>query len=163
MMEIQLRVAGPADLGRYRRILAGTSDEDRYFRFFGHVTRDAALRLERLGENLGSGSLAVVAEDETGHPLGLAHAILEPSRASAELGIIVAGDAQGRGVGTRLLAALAVALRERGCRTLTAQSLEANFKFAHLARANGFRVEQRRGGVIAWSRALGAYEARTVA
>jgi GNAT superfamily N-acetyltransferase len=155
MEEFRVRAAGASDIGRYRGILERASDQDRFFRFFGHVARGAGLHLEELGAVFAAGTVAVIAEAPDGTPLGVAHAVPDPSRASAEMAILVAADAQGNGVGAALVRALCEALRARGCRRLVAQSMEGNVKFAALARASHFRIAQRERGVTTWEQQLG--------
>jgi acetyltransferase len=137
----------PSDEDAYLAILEDTSKEDRYCRFFHLVDHFDPDEVHRFVETR-SDMLGMIAFDgET--PLGTAHAALIDD-ASAELAIVVARAARRRGVGTALVAALIVRLRELGFRRLIACALRENRPLENLAKHFGFRVELAEGPAFRW-------------
>jgi GNAT superfamily N-acetyltransferase len=137
-----------ADEAAYRSILTRTSEEDRYFRFFRAVDARAGSDIHAaLGD--AHETVGFIAE-KGAMPLGAAHAALLDDR-SAELAIVVAQDARGRGVGAALLGALIADLRAQGCERFIAHSLHDNSAFSRLASSIGLRIERVQGADIRWS------------
>jgi GNAT superfamily N-acetyltransferase len=135
--------------------LESTTAEDRYCRFFhlvDHFDRDEVHRFVETRPDM-LGMIALNGDV----PLGAAHAALIDAE-SAELAIVVSGNARHSGVGTALLDALIARLKERGFRRLMACALRENRAFEHLAKHAGFHVEQAEGNTFRWVLALTAAE-----
>lgn len=142
----------PTDENAYRSILERTSDEDRYFRFFHAVDAldPAGTRhmMEARPDMLGVLAL------ESDIPLGAAHGALLADGRSAELAIVVAEDARGRGVGRVLLQTLMGRLEARGYTRFVAEAMHENAGFAALAKSVGLRPDHSSASSIFWVRDL---------
>jgi hypothetical protein len=154
MIRPLIRPIVPTDSDSYRSILARTTAEDLYCRFF-HVVDSAELsnvtpfvepRLDTIG---------FIAEDGT-KALGAAHAFFSPNLAEAEIAIVVARDARRCDVGHALLRRLIDELRTRQCRVVSAYSLSGNSAFSHLARSVGMRPIGPPSDVMTWTLAASA-------
>lgn len=148
-----VRAIGPADEAAYVELLAGTSNDDRYYRFFRAVDHFEHSDVARFVEPQ-SDVVGLIAFDD-GRALGTAHAFMAGDR--AEIAVIVAGDARRRGVGSALLAHLFASLGTARIRTVAALSLTDNYPFARLARRVGMTPSHAvgDGNVITWTLALG--------
>jgi RimJ/RimL family protein N-acetyltransferase len=148
---VLVRSIVPSDEDAYRAILEDTSAEDRYCRFFHLVDHFDPDEVHRFVETR-SDMVGVIAFDGDS-PLGAAHAALIDDD-SGELAIVVARAARRRGVGTALIDALIVRLRERGLRRLIANALRENRPLEKLAKRAGFHVEVADGPALRWVLAL---------
>ncbi|GAC1399646.1 MAG: hypothetical protein NVS3B17_04480 [Vulcanimicrobiaceae bacterium] len=150
---MDVRKMTPADEAAYLDILARTSDDDRYYRFFHTVTRFERRDIARFVEAR-SDTIGVIAEQD-GRPLGTAHAFL--TKDVAEIAIVVASDSRRRGVARALLARLVAMLQARRVSTLVAYSLNENVGFVNLARSLGMRASRTPGdgSVLTWTLAIG--------
>jgi acetyltransferase len=137
----------PSDEDAYRAILGDTSKEDRYCRFFHLVDHFDPDEVHRFVETRDDTIGAIAFDGET--PLGTAHAVLIGD-GSAELAIVVARAGRRRGVGTALLDAVIVRLRERGIRRLIACALRENRPLEGLVKHAGFHVELADGPAFRW-------------
>lgn len=153
-----VRPIRPSDEAAYRSILERTTDEDRYCRFFHVVDHFDPAELHRYVEAR-SDSIGFIAFDGI-QPLGSAHALAIDEK-TAELAVVVAGDARCRGVGRALVEALATEVRRRGTHQLIAISLAENVAFARLAEATGFVFERSEGSTISWQLSPEAIEANS--
>jgi GNAT superfamily N-acetyltransferase len=148
-MDVHVRLIRPDDEAAYRSILERTSEDDRYSRFLqvldvfdpAAVHRYVDARPDMIG--------AIALDGK--RPLGAAHAALLDD-GSAELAIVVAGDARKRGVGRTLLTSLMRELEDRGYMRFVAFSLRENSGFTALARGLGFRCEHADGAAMQWTR-----------
>ena len=87
--------------------------------------------------------LALIATVHAGgreRQVGVVRYVSEPSRACAEIAIVLADEWQGRSLGTRLLLDLIAAAREAGVRCLTGTALSTNDAVLALGRKLGFRL-----------------------
>jgi acetyl coenzyme A synthetase (ADP forming)-like protein len=123
----------------------GLSPQSRARRFFSAAT-DVFLEEEARrqagvdgGRTFGLLALAGLEERVVGHAL---YVVVEAGD-RAEIGIAVADDYQGRGLGTILLGQLAGAAEARGIRVLEARTLPDNHPMLEVFRASGFPVEVR--------------------
>ncbi len=137
-----------------------TTGEDRYCRFFHAVDHFDAEFIERFVEER-SDVVGFIAEDGD-DALGVIHGFQIDAH-TAELAVVVARNARGRGVGKALGDALLAALTEHGWTTVVAYSLSENRPFARLALSLGFHAAGRDGAVITWQRDLTAQPAGAVA
>jgi acetyl coenzyme A synthetase (ADP forming)-like protein len=139
---VRVRGVDPGDETRLRELLAGLSDQSRWWRFFSvGVDLDGAARHAATVEELGGrGLVAITGRD--GRIVG--HAEYVPaSPDEAEVAFEVADDWQGRGVATLLLAHLAQAATAAGIETFTASVLVSNHRMARVFRESGFAVAIR--------------------
>jgi GNAT superfamily N-acetyltransferase len=152
---VRLRLTRPTDLARIEAFLEGLSvdtrrrrfltasptvpeDVVRHFAFYDPRTRLtlAATRLTDGGEEIAG--LADVELLATG---------------LAELGVVVADDAQGRGVGRLLSEAVASLAIQRGATHLKAEMLDANSRMLHLMQRLGSTVRSVEDGTtVAYTR-----------
>jgi GNAT superfamily N-acetyltransferase len=145
---MNVRPIEPSDYEDYLRLLEGTSDEDRFCRFF-HVVRHFDPRETRRFVESQPDVVGLIAEDGP-RKLGVAHGFLLEG-AAAEIAVLVSADARRQGVGGALLNRLVPDLRARGCNRIVAYSLAGNAAFASLATAAGLRAESVRGGTVTWT------------
>ena len=150
-----VRPIEPSDEDAYRAILEATSAEDRYCRFFHMVDHFDTNEVRRFVETRDD-TIGMIAFNGT-TPLGAAHAVALDAE-SAELAIVVARGVRHGGVGSALIDALIARLKERGFRRLTACALRENHPFEHLAKRNGFVVDEADGAALRWVLPLAADE-----
>lgn len=125
---ITIRPIRPQDRAAFERGFARLSDRSRYRRFLAPHGDLSPAELRYLVDVDHVDHEAVVAVDQaTGEGVGVARYVRgaqDPQ--AAEMAVAVVDDWQGRGVGTRLLAALADRAREEGIRRFTALVLADN-------------------------------------
>lgn len=144
--EVTLRELGPGETDVLDTVFAGLSDHSRYLRFHGATPRLLGTVRRKLAAVDGRRHLAVAAFGPDGGPLGIARLVgsggtqrsdehadrgaAAPEAVGglrdAELAIEVVDAWQGRGVGRRLLAAVAALGRERCYSRLHADVLTEN-------------------------------------
>lgn len=170
---ITVRAIRATDEAAYLDILARTTADDRYYRFFRAVDHFDHADVARYVEPR-PGVLGMIARDDT-RSLGVANAFI--SGGSAEVALVVAADAQRQGVGRGLICGILDELRSEGIANVTAVSLWENLGFAALARSFGMVASHAPGdgSVIHWTlrlatnddadrnRSDAAYELTTVA
>ncbi|GAA4930613.1 acetyltransferase (GNAT) family protein [Actinomycetospora succinea] len=122
---VTLRELGPDEFDVLDAVFAGLSDHSRYLRFHGATPRLRGAVRRKLAAVDGRRHLAVAAFGPDGEPIGIARLISLGLR-DAELAIEVVDAWQGRGVGRRLLAAVAVLGREQCYSRLVADVLTEN-------------------------------------
>ncbi|MEJ2890119.1 GNAT family N-acetyltransferase [Actinomycetospora aeridis] len=137
---VTLRELGPDEFDVLDTVFAGLSDHSRYLRFHGATPRLRGAVRRKLAAVDGRRHLAVAAFGPGGEPIGIARLIgpcgtkrsgaaapeAVGSLRDAELAIEVVDTWQGRGVGRRLLAAVAVLGREECYSRLVADVLTEN-------------------------------------
>jgi RimJ/RimL family protein N-acetyltransferase/predicted CoA-binding protein len=145
---LRLRPVRPEDSIALRELHERLSKDSWRFRFFNARGADLpdAWRLPETGDG---GALVLVAEAR-GRVSAVASCLRnEAAPDRAEVAFTVADTLQGRGVGTRLLEALARIARDHGIRTFDAYVLADNHQMARVFQDSGFEVEQRlEGGVV---------------
>ena len=145
---VRLRLTRPSDLPRIRAFLEGLSPETRARRFLAatpHLPEELVRRFafydprERL-------TLAAAMPGTGGEQLvGLADvAVL--ATGLAEIGVVVADDAQGQGVGKLLSGAVASLAMQRGATHLKADMLDDNRAMLHLMERLGRTVRSVEDG-----------------
>ena len=144
-----VRAIRASDEAAYLDILARTSDDDRYYRFFRAVDHFDHADVARFVEPI-PGVVGMIASDRT-RGLGVANAFISGS--TAEIALVVAADAQRQGVGRRLIGGILEELQARRVATVTAVSLWENLGFASLARSFGMVANHAPGdgSVIHWT------------
>lgn len=152
---VRLRLTRPSDLPKIESFLAGLSPETRTRRFLAptpglpeHVVRrfafyDPRERLTLAAAMPGAGGEQVI---------GLADVALLAT-GLAEIGVVVADDAQGQGVGKLLSEAVASLAIQRGATHLKADMLEENRSMLHLMERLGRTVRSvEDGNTVAYTR-----------
>jgi acetyltransferase len=140
--EIVLRPIRPEDETLHARFLARVEQADLQLRFF-HAVRDFPhAALARLTQIDYDREMAFIAwsPEEGGETLGVARAIADPDRASAEFAILVRSDLKSKGLGAMLMNKLIRYCRESGIRQLVGDILAANGPMLALARSLGFEL-----------------------
>ncbi|PVZ13092.1 GNAT family N-acetyltransferase [Actinomycetospora cinnamomea] len=122
---VAVRELGPTDADVLDAVFTGLSDHSRYLRFHGATPRLTGPVRRKLTAVDGRRHLAVAAFAPTGEPVGIARLIWLGLR-DAELAVEVVDAWQGRGVGRRLLHAIAARGREEGYARLVAVVLAEN-------------------------------------
>jgi CRP-like cAMP-binding protein len=148
---VRIRPVLPTDRGKLADAQPGFSRESHYRRFFSAPPLSSKV-IEYLidVDYVDHFAWAVLAPDEAGEP-GVASAryIRErDDRDTAEVAFAVIDAYQGRGLGTILLGALAVAARESGVRRFRARMLSDNAAMRAVLRRAGARVNFAEPGVM---------------
>jgi RimJ/RimL family protein N-acetyltransferase len=128
--EVRLRPVQPADEPALTEMLYSLSSESVRKRFFSHTTTFPHREVQRLTNIDYEDNLAIVAavpgprgEEEL---VAIGQYFLEPGTTRAEVAFIVQDEWQHRGLGSRLMRALADAARQRGVETFEATVLPDN-------------------------------------
>jgi acyl-CoA synthetase (NDP forming)/GNAT superfamily N-acetyltransferase len=139
---VRVRPVQPDDEPRLVAFLEGLPAEARAFRFFsGGLSMRRAARYAMSQLDAGGFGLVAVAGEPS---VVVAHAMWSrPTYGAAEVAFAVAGDWQGRGLATLLLAHLAAEARVRGIETFTAIVLPDNHRMIAVLRESGFPVVVR--------------------
>ncbi len=126
--QIEVRPIRPEDRRDLAEGMRRMSPESRYRRFLAPKGQLSEAELDYLTEVDHHDHEALVARDpDTGAAIGVARYVRAgPGSEVAELGIAVADDWQGRGVGTALLRQLSDRAREEGVRRFSALILDEN-------------------------------------
>lgn len=137
--ELTLRMVLPSDKAAFSVGLARLSETSRYQRFMAPKTEFTASELAFLTEVDGESHLAIVAGYEMPgtDPIGVGVArivCVDDDPETAELGITVVDDWQGRGIGRLLLERTVAAAAERGIRRIRAQIMADNDQVLSLIR-----------------------------
>jgi GNAT superfamily N-acetyltransferase len=123
---ILIRQADGGDLGGLRDFLAGLSVRTRHLRFFAGAPASAAMLRVLAGQRPDADALVATRNGEIiGHAMAV-HTAGPPGAAATEIGIVVADAWQGRGVGSRLIRALASRARARGATALAMEVMAEN-------------------------------------
>ena len=86
--------------------------------------------------------------DEDAEMLAIAHYLKDPESNFAESAFLVRDDLQGRGIGTRLMAALVEAARRQGIAGFTAEVLADNKGMLRVFHKCGYALESRLEGSV---------------
>jgi acyl-CoA synthetase (NDP forming)/RimJ/RimL family protein N-acetyltransferase len=137
---VRVRPVQATDRAAMRAFLDGLSDEARYLRFFsaGVDVDRQALAASTVGPDTGYGLVASGGEPQ--RIVGHAEYFLE-GRGHAEVAFEVAGERQGHGIATVLLALLAEHALDHGVQTFTATVLPSNHRMISVFRESGFAPE----------------------
>ncbi|MES2484067.1 MAG: bifunctional acetate--CoA ligase family protein/GNAT family N-acetyltransferase [Pseudomonadota bacterium] len=143
---LQFRPIRPEDGERLSAFYAGASAEDLRLRFFTarrEVPRTELARFSQIDYDREMTFIALAPPAQAGgdeRVVGEVRASCDPDNVTAEFGLIIAGDWQGRGLGTALMEKMIRHLRARGTRELVGQCRTENTAMASLARQLGFAV-----------------------
>jgi GNAT superfamily N-acetyltransferase len=163
-LHLRLRWIRPADADIVRDGFTRLSMESRLMRFFAplHILSDEAIRY--LTEVDGTDHAALVAVSPPGsvpgahdRGYGVARFIRSTSDPMlAEVAVTVTDDAQGRGLGRRLVETLAVAARERGVETFEMSVLRGNVRVRNFLRRVQAEVRRQEDDVLEYRVATAA-------
>ena len=122
-----LRQAGPADSAAIREFVCGLSPRTQRLRFFASVAPPSTGLLRALCGTAGRADVLLVT-DSDGTVVAHGMAADAPARDGLEssIGLVVADDWQGRGIGTQLLRALTIRAARRGVGSLVLEVLPDN-------------------------------------
>ena len=135
---VQIRPVVPEDLDAIEEFLVNLSLESRIFRFFsgGASTHVAARMAVDVDRHRTYGIVALVDGEIVGHAM---YGLRRPD--SVEVGLEVADEWQGHGVGTAMLAALASAALENGFEHVEAVVMPENRRMLGVFEDSGIPVE----------------------
>ncbi len=147
---VQLRLLRPDDRERVRAGFERLSPASRFLRFLSPTPRLTERMLTYLTETDGwnhvaVGAIRVEPDGRAGEGLGVARFIRLPdAEDTAEAAVAVVDEAQGRGLGSLLLATLVVAARERGIRKFRCHVAAGNAPVQALLEGMGELAERVR-------------------
>jgi RimJ/RimL family protein N-acetyltransferase len=149
---ILVRLIRPDDADRLREGFARLSEHSRYLRFMTPMPDLSDEQVRYLTEVDHHDHLAWVAldADDPAHPgVGVARYIrIEGEPTVAEAAVTVVDDHQGRGIGTLLLAMLALSAREHGIETFRAFVLGENHPMLEILLDLGAAVHHEEGALL---------------
>lgn len=122
-----VRSAGPADADRIRDFVCGLSPQSQYFRFFASVAPPSSGLLRALCGQAGTGDVLILTNSR-GIVIGHGMAADDPAGGghTSNIGLAIADDWQGQGLGTMLLSVLVGRAAARGITSLVLDVLPAN-------------------------------------
>ncbi len=149
-LDILIRPLAPDDEERMVEFIGRLSPETRYRRFHIPVPDPPSEQLlRRTGELEGipPGRGAALVALHAGIIVGSARFAHAPGQSEAEAAVVVRDDWQGQGIGTRLLAEMAVLARDQGVRVLYAYVQPDNHRILRVIRRAHFptRVQVEQG------------------
>jgi acetyltransferase len=142
--EVLIRAIRPEDAEMEQAFVRGLSEDARYFRFINalHELSDRMLvRFTQIDYDRELALVAVVDEDGHDRELGVARYAIATDGSSCEFAIVVGDEAQGMGLGSRLMGSLMDAARARGLKTMEGFVLATNHRMLKLMESLGFEVE----------------------
>jgi acetyl coenzyme A synthetase (ADP forming)-like protein len=144
---IRLRPVRPDDAEALRNLHRRLSPDSQHFRFFG-LAQEHPSEISRLLRADYDHQFVLVAESG-GRLSGVASYSRDPASPDrAEAAFTIADVLQGRGVGTRMLEALAEIARDHGIRIFDAYVLHDNERMMRVFLDSGFEVERRLDGGV---------------
>ena len=145
--QLFLRPLKLTDESLLRELFYRLSPESIHYRFFQLLKSMPHERLQEFLRIDYEADMAFVvltsAMDEEAEMIGIAHYLRDPRSNFAEAAFLVRDDFQGRGVGTRLMAALVDAARRQGIAGFTADVLAGNESMLRVFHKSGHGVESR--------------------
>jgi acetyltransferase len=152
---VRLRLTRPSDLRKIEAFLDSLSDETRTRRFLAATPEvtDATIRHFAFYDPRERLTLAATMPGDGGEQvIGLADVALL-NTGLAEIGVVVADDRQGAGLGKLLSEAVASLAIQRGATHLKAEMLQGNRAMLHLMRRLGSTVNALEdGATVAYTR-----------
>jgi acyl-CoA synthetase (NDP forming)/GNAT superfamily N-acetyltransferase len=146
---VEIRPSRPSDLAMVREMYDAMSDENRRLRFFGLGRGVGRRTADRVCAPAG-GSFALLAL-YGGRVVGTSEYEVGHDPTTAEIGLAVADDFHGHGVGTLLLEHLAHVARGEGVTVFTADTLADNSAVLDVFTQLGLPAERRyEGGEVRW-------------
>jgi acetyltransferase len=122
------------------------SPESRYFRFMEtlqELSREMLIRFTQIDYSREVAFIAVLKKEGQEIEVGVARYFSNPDGESGEIALVVADEWQNKGVGTRLMACVIEAAREKNFHTLHGEVLANNVKMLHLMAKLGFNQSKK--------------------
>ncbi|SEL58868.1 Acyl-CoA synthetase (NDP forming) [Blastococcus sp. DSM 46786] len=138
---VHLRPICPEDAEGLNGLMERSSDQTRYYRFFGPMKRLSERDLHRFThvDHDSRVAFVVLLGDQV---IAVGRYDRYPGTDDAEVAFLVEDAHQGRGLGSVLLEHLAAAARERGIKRFVAEVLAQNSKMVRVFRDAGYKAER---------------------
>ncbi|MGY1887713.1 GNAT family N-acetyltransferase [Blastococcus sp. SYSU DS0753] len=138
---VHLRPICPEDAAGLNGLMERSSDQTRYYRFFGPMKRLSERDLHRFThvDHDNRVAFVVLLGDQV---VAVGRYDRYPGTDDAEVAFLVEDAHQGRGLGSVLLEHLAAAGRERGIKRFVAEVLAQNSKMVRVFRDAGYKAER---------------------
>jgi acyl-CoA synthetase (NDP forming)/RimJ/RimL family protein N-acetyltransferase len=138
---VHLRPICPEDAEALVGLMDRSSDQTRYYRFFGPMKRLSDRDLHRFThvDHVDRVAFVVLLGDQI---IGVGRFDRYPGTDDAEIAFLVEDAHQGRGLGSVLLEHLAAAGRERGIRNFVAEVLAQNSRMVRVFQDAGYQAER---------------------
>ena len=139
---MHLRPICPEDADGINGLMERSSDQTRYYRFFGPMKRLSEKDLHRFThvDHVDRVAFVVLLGDQLDRAWAGSTAI--PDTDDAEVAFLVEDAHQGRGLGSVLLEHLAAAARERGIKRFVAEVLAQNGRMVRVFQDAGYKAER---------------------
>jgi len=143
--ELRVRPIRPEDEARHLAFAMQLAPEDIRLRFFSvrrELPRSELARLVQIDYDREMAFVALESQpDGSLRTIGVVRAIADPDNVEAEFAIILEADAQGLGLGQRLLDKVIRYLQDHGTQRLVALVLRENTAMRKLATHSGFKLD----------------------
>jgi acetyltransferase len=143
--QLVVRPIRPEDEAGHRAFTLQLAPEDMRLRFFGvrrELARSELARLVQIDYDREMAFVALESQPDGSLPtLGVVRAVADPDNVEAEFAIILRADAQGQGLGQRLLDKMVRYLQGHGTQRLVALVLRENTAMRELATRSGFKSD----------------------
>src|SRR3954466_13832952 len=138
---VHLRPICPDDAEGINGLMERSSDQTRYYRFFGPLKRLSEKDLHRFThvDHVDRVAFVVLLGDQI---IGVGRYDRYPDTDDAEVAFLIEDAHQGRGLGSVLLEHLAAAGRERGIKRFVAEVLAQNSKMVRVFQDAGYKSER---------------------
>ncbi|WP_241037201.1 bifunctional GNAT family N-acetyltransferase/acetate--CoA ligase family protein [Blastococcus litoris] len=138
---VHLRPICPEDADGINGLMERSSDQTRYYRFFGPMKRLSEKDLHRFThvDHVDRVAFVVMLGDQI---IGVGRFDRYPGTDDAEIAFLVEDAHQGRGLGSVLLEHLAAAGRERGIKNFVAEVLAQNSRMVRVFQDAGYQSER---------------------
>jgi acyl-CoA synthetase (NDP forming)/GNAT superfamily N-acetyltransferase len=138
---VHLRPICPEDADGINGLMERSSDQTRYYRFFGPMKRLSEKDLHRFThvDHVDRVAFVVLLGDQI---VAVGRFDRYPGTDDAEVAFLVEDEHQGRGLGSVLLEHLAAAARERGIKRFVAEVLAQNSKMVRVFQDAGYHSER---------------------
>jgi acyl-CoA synthetase (NDP forming)/GNAT superfamily N-acetyltransferase len=138
---VHLRPISPHDDEGLVGLMERSSDQTRYYRFFGPMKRLSDRDLHRFThvDHVDRVAFVVLLGDQI---VGVGRFDRYPGTDDAEVAFLIEDAHQGRGLGSVLLEHLAAAARERGIKRFVAEVLAQNSKMVRVFQDAGYKAER---------------------
>ena len=140
---VLIRPVRPEDAELEHTFVERLSDQTRYFRFLGalkSLTPGMLLRFTQYDYDRELALAAVTKVDSREIEIGAARFVTNPDGTGCEFAIVIADEWQTRGLGTRLMAVLIDAARQKKLQTMVGEVLGSNAVMLKLMASMGFAV-----------------------
>jgi acyl-CoA synthetase (NDP forming)/RimJ/RimL family protein N-acetyltransferase len=138
---VHLRPICPEDDDGINGLMERSSDQTRYYRFFGPMKKLSERDLRRFThvDHVDRVAFVVLLGDQI---VGVGRFDRYPGTDDAEIAFLIEDAHQGRGLGSVLLEHLAAAARERGIKRFVAEVLAQNSKMVRVFQDAGYKAER---------------------